>query len=255
MKFKYKQIKEFLSQTSFKNAPVIPLSARSGANIDILIEAIETNIPTPKRNPKAKPIMLIARSFDINKPGTLPQGLTGGVLGGALKQGLFRIGDEIEIKPGRVVEEKNKTVWYPITTRISGLKTGGQDVKEVGPGGSIGVMTLLDPAVVKSDSLAGSLAGKVGELPSALDQIKLEVHLLDRVVGLKEELEVKPLTQGELLMINVNSTSTVGVVSDLEKKSIRCNLKKPICAESGSRVTISRRLGNRFRLIGYGILK
>ncbi|MBI4149477.1 hypothetical protein HY491_03440, partial [Candidatus Woesearchaeota archaeon] len=29
----------------------------------------------------------------------------------------------------------------------------------------------------------------------------------------------------------------------------------PVCAEKGSRVTISRRIGNRFRLIGYGILQ
>jgi len=40
----------------------------------------------------------------------------------------------------------------------------------------------------------------------------------------------------------------------LSKNKIKCKLKKPICAEKGSRITISRMVGNRFRLIGYGII-
>jgi translation initiation factor 2 subunit 3 len=32
-------------------------------------------------------------------------------------------------------------------------------------------------------------------------------------------------------------------------------LKLPVCADVGARVTISRMVGNRFRLIGYGIIK
>jgi translation initiation factor 2 subunit 3 len=154
-----------------------------------------------------------------------------------------------------MVEEKNKKIWYPLKTKILGLETGGEHVKEVVPGGSIGALTSLDPAIVKSDSLAGSLVGRPGELPEIQYEIKLETHLLDRVVGSKEDLEVKPVAKKEILMLNVNSTATVGVVASLSKGVIECILKKPICAEVGARVTISRRLGNRFRLIGYGILK
>ena len=56
-------------------------------------------------------------------------------------------------------------------------------------------------------------------------------------------------------MLNCNSAATVGVVVDPSKKNTVCALKKPICAKSGDRITISRRVGDRFRLIGYGILK
>jgi len=56
-------------------------------------------------------------------------------------------------------------------------------------------------------------------------------------------------------MLNVNSAATVGVVTELGKKEVKMILKLPICAEKGSRITISRRIGNRFRLIGYGVLK
>jgi len=251
----YKQIKDFLKDTIYKDAPIIPVSARNNVNIDILVEAIEKNIPTPKRDPKADPVMLVARSFDVNKPGKKIKDMVGGILGGAVKQGVLKTGDEIELKPGRMIEEKNKKIWQPIKTKIISLQAGGQTVKQVNPGGSIGILTSLDPAVVKSDSLGGSIVGLPGTLPEILYNITLETHLLDRVIGLKEELEVKPITQKEILMLNVNSTATVGVVTELKKNTITCILKKPICAEKGDRVTISRRVGTVFRLIGYGILK
>jgi translation initiation factor 2 subunit 3 len=60
---------------------------------------------------------------------------------------------------------------------------------------------------------------------------------------------------GEALMLNVNSAATVGIVNDLSKKLVKCKLKLPVCAAIGARVTISRMIGNRFRLIGYGIIK
>jgi translation initiation factor 2 subunit 3 len=251
----YNDIKKFLSSTSFKDAPVIPISAIHNANVDILIETIEKLIPTPKRDPKAEPLLLCARSFDINKPGSLPENITGGILGGALTQGKLKIGDEIEIKPGRVYQKANQLVTEALVTKITGLMTGGEQVDEITPGGSVAVQTSLDPAVVGGDGLVGSLVGSVGKLPPVWHALKLDVNLLERVVGAKDELVVKPLASNEVLMLNVNSAATVGVVSDLKKKKATLNLKLPVCASLGSKVTISRRHGNRWRLIGYGVIE
>ena len=90
--------------------------------------------------------------------------------------------------------------------------------------------TTLDPAVVKSDSLTGSVVGLPGKLPSIYYQVNLEIFLLERVLGTKEETEVKPLAKNEVLMLNCNSAATVGVVLDPSKKNTICVLKKPICA-------------------------
>jgi translation initiation factor 2 subunit 3 len=251
----YKQIKDFLQGTDYEDAPIIPLSARANVNVDVLIKAIEEYLPTPKRDLDKEPVMLVARSFDINKPGTNPAKLVGGVLGGTVKEGKFKVGDEIEIAPGYMVEEKNKKVWKPLKTKIIEIFTGSEAVNEIVPGGSMALSTTLDPTVVKSDALTGSLVGRVGKLPPIHYQISLETHLLKRVVGTKEETEVKPLAKNEILMLNVNSAATVGVVIDPSKKKTTCMLKKPISAHPGERITISRRVGDRFRLIGYGILK
>ncbi len=250
----YKEIKKFVKGTSYEKAPIIPISAQQNANIDILVEIIEKNLKTPKRNPKAEPIMFIARSFDINRPGIDYSKLVGGVLGGALKQGILKVGQDIEIKPGFGIEDKGKKEYKEISTKIVGLKSGSSDVKEIGPGGTIGVLTSLDPAIVKSDSLAGNVVGLHGKLPPVWYEFNLETHLLERVVGVKEDLSVDPIKINEILMLNVNSAATVGVVIELKKDLIKCKLKLPVCAETGSKVTISRRIGNRFRLIGYGVI-
>ncbi|MBR9692702.1 translation initiation factor IF-2 subunit gamma, partial [Candidatus Woesearchaeota archaeon] len=250
----YQQIQEFLKDTKFEDAPIVPISAQRGVNIDVLIQALLDTFTVPDRDPKADPLMVVARSFDINKPGSKPVKLQGGVLGGALKAGKLKVGEEVEIRPGRIVEEANKLKAKPLKATITGLVTGGTPVEEVGPGGSIALMTSLDHGIVRSDMLTGSVVGHPGKLPPVWDKLILQTTLLERVVGSQEELKVNPITPNELLMLNVNSAATVGIVSTTGKGKVHCKLKKPICAAVGSRVTISRRVGTRFRLIGYGVI-
>jgi translation initiation factor 2 subunit 3 len=251
----YEQISAFLKGTPYAQAPIIPLSAQHGANIHHLIAAIEEVVPTPARDPEATPLMLVARSFDINKPGIKPDKLVGGVLGGAVIKGRLKVGDDVEIRPGRVVAEQNQQVAKPIKARIVGLMTGGAPVDAVAPGGSIAIMTSLDPSIVKSDQLTGNVVGLEGQLPPIWTEFKLKTVLLDRVVGSQVELDVEPIKKGEMLMLNVNAAATVGMVTELSKNEFFCKLRLPVCAEKGSKVTISRRVGTRFRLIGYGSIQ
>ncbi len=250
----YNEIIEFLKGSGFEEAPIVPISSQQKVNIDALISAIELTIPTPKRDMTKAPLMFVARSFDVNRPGTNPLEMVGGVLGGSVKQGILKVQDDIEIRPGRRIEKSGKVIWQPIKTKIVELKTGGLSVETVGPGGSIGVMTLLDPSLVKSDALSGSVVGTT-ELPLVWNDLKLEIFLLERVVGAKDKLVVEPIRLGENLMLNVNSAATVGAVIELQKGHFTCRLKLPVCAEKSSRVTISRLIGSRWRLIGYGIIK
>jgi len=250
----YKQIKNFVKGTDYENAPIVPISAQHKAGISTLIKTIEDTIPTPKRDISTDPIMLVARSFDINRPGIPPKDIRGGILGGGMRQGVLKIGQEVEIKPGRKVVEKNKDVYKQITTKIIDLSYARDSVKEISPGGTVGILTSLDPSIVKSDSLSGSIVGLPGKLPDTLYEITLAPNLMGRVVGTQEELNVDPIKIGEALMLNVNSAATVGMVTGLKKKKVICKLKIPICAELNSKVTISRNIGNRFRLIGYGDL-
>src|SRR3989344_7443935 len=74
----HRQIQEFLAGTEYQDASIIPISARANANIDVLLRAIQESILTPSRNLQKDPLMLVARSFDVNRPGTKPKQLVGG---------------------------------------------------------------------------------------------------------------------------------------------------------------------------------
>lgn len=251
----FEQIKGFIKGTKFESSPIMPVSAQRRVNLDVLIQAIQENIPTPDRGNEKNPLMFVARSFDINKPGSNPLEMVGGVLGGSLKQGTLKTGDEIEIRPGRKIEKSGKVSWEPLATKIQELKTGGESVNEVKPGGSIGILTKLDPSIVKSDALTGSVVGKKGEMPEVWNELRLQIHLLERVVGAKDKLIVEQIKLGETLMLNVNSAATTGIVAEIKKDTILCRLRLPVCAELTSRATISRLIGARWRLIGYGMIK
>jgi translation initiation factor 2 subunit 3 len=251
----YKQIKEFVKGTVAENAPIIPVSAHHGANVDVLLKAIEDIIDTSEKDIDLPPRMYIARSFDVNKPGSEIKSLKGGVIGGSIIQGVLEVGKEIEIRPGIKVSEGNKTSWKPIVTKIVSLGVGGKKVKKACPGGLVGVGTELDPALTKSDALSGSVAGEPGTLPPTLDEITIKTKLLDRVVGSKDELAIEPLKTNEVLMLNIGTATTVGVITSARDDIAEIKLKLPVCADKGDRVALSRRVGSRWRLIGYGIIQ
>jgi len=250
----YKEIKTFLKGTCAEKAPIIPISAINGINVNYLVEAIEKYILTPKRELSKNPIMYVARSFDVNRPGAKYESLVGGILGGVLKSGKLKEGEEIELRPGIKVEKEGRNFWKPIKAKIVGLKSGGLSLKEVQPGGSIGLLTSLDPAIVKTDNLTGNVAGHVGKLPPVWDELTLSIRLLERVVGSKKDLNVEPIKRGEILMLNVGSSATVGNVIELSKNDVSFRLKLPVCASFDDRFSVSRLIENRFRLIGVGCI-
>jgi translation initiation factor 2 subunit 3 len=248
----YEQILKFIEGTCAEGAPIIPVSAHQNINIDVLIKALQSYIPTPKRDLTKPPIMYAARSFDINKPGLRPKDLKGGVIGGSLIQGTLKHGEEIEICPGRKIEIEGKKTTEAITTNIESLITGGKLVKQASPGGLIAIGTNLDPARTKSDSFAGKVIGKVGQLPPTLERFNLSINLLKRVVGTIEEKNVEPIKTNEPLMLTIGTATTVGIVSKFHGDKISVELKLPVCANIGQRIAISRRIDGRWHLIGYG---
>ena len=251
----YRQIKDFVKGTVAENAPIVPISAQQNLNVDMVIEAIEKTVPTPPRDINKPALLKIARSFDINRPGATPEALKGGVIGGSLSQGVMHTGDKIEICPGRLVEYEGRKQWVPIQTKVVTLLAGKNVQEEITPGGLMGVGTLLDPIITKSDALVGQVAGEPGKLPSARSAFTMNMRLLERVVGVTDESSVEPIHSSEPLMLNVGTATTVGVVTSAREGGIvQVQLKRPVCAEKGDRVAVSRRIGARWRLIGVGTI-
>jgi translation initiation factor 2 subunit 3 len=246
----YNQIIEFVSGSVAEKAPIIPISAQHRMNIDVLIENIEKYIPTPERINNNTGIMHILRSFDINKPGTPIKNIKGGALGGALIQGEFETGSEIEILPGIYNEKKNK--YEPIFSEIASLATGAGIVDKVKPGGLVAIGSKLDPSFIKSDSLIGSVIGKPNSLPDTVEEISIDINLFDTAVGTQDMVKVDPIKNKENLRLNIGTAVTTGTVTGSKNQRIEIRVKKPVCLMQKSKVAISRRIADRWRLIGAG---
>jgi len=253
----YKQILNFVKGTVAEGAPILPISAQLGYNIDVLCENIVHRIPVPVRDFKSSPRLIVIRSFDVNKPGTEVDDLTGGIAGGSILQGVLKVGDEIEVRPGIVSRDARGNIrCVPIYSKISTLFAEANDLQYAVPGGLIGVGTKIDPTLCRADRLVGQVLGEVGNLPEIFTELEINFFLLKRLLGVKiegdKQSRVNKLSKGEILMVNIGSTSTGGRVQAVKSDLAKIVLISPVCTKVNEKIALSRRVEKHWRLIGWG---
>jgi len=248
----YHEIQDFLRGTIAEKSPIVPVSAQRGINIDSLIQIIQERILTPQRDLTKPPIMSILRSFDVNRPGTPAMDVQGGVLGGSILQGRFKVGEDLEIRPGIRVEKGGKSFYVPVQTRLTSLRAGNQSVNEAVSGGLIGMGTLLDPSLTRADSLIGNIVGLPDHMPPVESNLTLGIELFDRAMGTEEQIPVDKIRTNEALVLNTGTSVSAGIVTSARDSVIDIELRRPVCIELNARVAISRRIGESWRLIGFG---
>ena len=151
------------------------------------------------------------------------------------------------------MNEKKKS-YEPILTEITSLGTAAGIVESVKPGGLVAIGTKLDPSMTRSDSFIGSVIGKPGTLPENSTKLKLNVNLFDSAVGATEDIKVNPIQNGELLRLNIGTAPVLGKVIKVKSSDIEIELRRPACIFENGHVAISRRIAERWRLIGAGIV-
>jgi translation initiation factor 2 subunit 3 len=219
------QIKKFVAGTVADQAPIVPVSAVLQYNMDAVCEYLVRKIPLPIRDFTSAPRLIVIRSFDVNRPGQDVAQLQGGVAGGSILQGVLKVGDEIEVRPGIVnkvtvtagaanksssgdddneddddddnkkdkdnknsnnnTEPTTKMVCTPIYSRIQSLYAETNDLQYAVPGGLIGVGTRIDPTLTRADRLVGQVLGLKGQLPAVFCEMELSYYLLRRLLGVK----------------------------------------------------------------------
>jgi len=243
----YNEIKTFVKGTVAENAPIIPVSALHRTNIDILIETIEERMTTPERDLTASPKLYIARSFDINKPGSEISKLRGGVLGGSITKGKICVGDEIEIRPG----VKIKDTYSYLRSKVIEIIHGNQKVQEATPGGLVSLQTELDPGLTRGDTLSGNFASQPDKLPQNSSTIKFKIELFDHIVGVENDQKVS-LHINDALLITQTIAKTVGIVTSMKKEVAEVKLKIPLCVDKDDKIALSKQVSGRWHLIGWG---
>lgn len=95
-------------------------------------------------------------------------------------------------------------------------------------------------------------------MPEVITELEVSYYLLKRLLGVKvkategEMAKVSGLKAEEKLMINVGSQSLGGTVIKVKTDTVRIEFAKPVCANKGDKIALSRRVDNNFRLIGWG---
>ena len=256
----HSDIKRFIKGTIAESAPIIPVSAQLKYNMDVLCEYI-TKIPIPIRDFSSDPQLTIIRSFDVNKPGSCLEDVKGGVVGGSITKGILKIGQKIEIRPGLIVTDSNGSLrCEPIYSEVVSLFAEQNKLSCAVSGGLIAIGTKIDPTLCKSDRMVGQVLGSVGQLPGTYNVIEISYQLLRKCFGTKQrndsnENKIRKLCVNENLMVNIGSQATSGIVKALKEDLAKITLGKPVCTDLEVKISLSRRIENHWRLIGWGKIR
>ena len=93
---------------------------------------------------------------------------------------------------------------------------------------------------------------KKGVLPEITYKIKIKYELFNEILGTEESKKVDPLKPKEMLMLNVNTTTTIGIIEKIKGNEIELSLNIPILPVKESNVGIARNINSHWRLIGFG---
>jgi translation initiation factor 2 subunit 3 len=251
---------------SQKIAPIVPVSATFGTNLDVVCEYLgRLNIPD-SRDSRGVFEMLVIRSFDVNKPGlseSTPSGkkpskskstgtdvrnIKGGVIGGSIMRGRLDVSDRLIILPGRhrklTKEEKddNKTeadfCYTPIVCVAKSIQSEKNDMKMAIAGGLMAIQVTIDPAHTRNDGLTGSVVLKESDyLASFADSQSAHTYrVFDKIIVRMENFMIDKsklkslLSNNTVIKINVNSNTIKAMVLKYSKKSneLRLYLVRPI---------------------------
>ena len=213
---------------------------------------------TQVRDFVSPPQMIVIRSFDVNRPGAEVDDIKGGVAGGSILQGVLRLGQEIEIRPGIVSKDADgRVTCTPIYSKIVTLKAENNELQYAVPGGLIGVGTTMDPALTRADRLVGCVLGEVGQLPDVYTELEVNFFLLRRLLGVRskegeKQSKVGKLAKNEVLMLNIGSMCTGARVAAVKGDLAKLALTSPVCTKAEEKVALSRRVEKHWRLIGWG---
>ena len=88
-------------------------------------------------------------------------------------------------------------------------------------------------------------------LPDITTSLKIKYNLFNQIDPLNK-IKIEPLKTAEMLMLSVNTSTTVGMIKKINSTEIEISLKIPIVPFKGDDVGIARNINNHWRLIGHG---
>jgi translation initiation factor 2 subunit 3 len=240
------QLDELLQKLEITPKYIIPTSVNKKIGIQNVIKAIMEVFPPKVEEEDDKIEFKITRSFDINKPGINWDSVEGGVIGGSLISGKLKVGDTIEIRPGRYSSNKDGFNVIPIKTKILSIESEKIKLDDIISGGLTAIGTDIDPVYCKDGKLEGSIMGLTGNLPDVYSEITMKINLTDAFEG---EWEPK---KKDTIFLQIGNVNTESQVVDIKEDKITFKLSKPSCIPKDSLILICSDNNEILRIVGYG---
>ena len=196
------------------------------------------------------PIFMISRSFDINRVNIKYDDIVGGVIGGSLIGGNFKIGDEIEILPGIISKnQEGEIIYKPHYTKIVSLKSETTELSNIGPGGLIGIGTNIDPYYCKNDNMIGMIAGLKGNMPAVYTEITIKYNTITFSDYKWNKFKTMPVT------IIVGTNNIDGKIINFNDDYVSVKLNKPACIPLDSIIILCNKTVDGFNISAYGYME
>ncbi len=209
------EVRERLQGTVLEGAPLVPVSARTGAGLEELVAVLDHLLEDAQpRADRGRPRLPIDRAFTIAGFGT--------VVTGTLSDGSLHVGDEVEILPrglrGRIrgLQTHKKKVETAIPGRRTAVNLSGVAVDEIERGDVLAYPGRLRPT--------RRLAVRLQLLPSAIRALRQD-DALDLFVGAAERRVRVTLLEGDEL-------------SPGEAGWVLLRLRQPVAVERGDRFIV-----------------
>ncbi|OQR92152.1 hypothetical protein ACHHYP_20153 [Achlya hypogyna] len=235
--------------SSAKTCAVLwPSSTTEGARLDVA-SLVAFLAALPSRAIGMALQMYVMQSHDPNRPGAAVENLKGGVAVSLITHGVLRIGDDVELRPGRFVRDHatGRVSCMPLRTRITGLQVSGSPVDSAGPGNLVTVNTTLDATLTRSHRLTGQRMGYVGTLPSIFTEV--EVMLAPKTHGRRN----RHLAKADAVRVAVGTMVASATVVWAHSDAVALALNTPLCIAPGDPVVMSLRRRNQWQVVGDGV--
>ena len=245
------ELDELLTKLNIKPQYIIPTALNKKIGLSNVIKAIMEIFPPELYDSCLNETteFRITRSFDINKPGTNWNEMSGGVFGGSLLTGSIKLGDEIEIRPGQYAKKKDGGFnVIPIVTTVNSIQTDKINIETLYPGGLTAIGTDIDPYYCKDDKLAGAIVGIKGTLPSVYQEIIMNITMTNDFDG-----EWTPKCN-DIVYLQIGNVNTEAQLVDIKDDDFKFKLSKPLCISSDSLIIVCRNIVNIIKIVGFGYL-
>ncbi len=222
-------VTETLENTVLEDAPIIPVSARSGAGLESLAQALADCLSgRPPRPDRGRPRLPIDRVFSLSGFGT--------VVTGTLTDGVIALGETVEIQPGG------------LSSRIRGLQTHKNKIEQASPGSRVAVnLTGLS----KDDLLRGQVVTTPGWLtPTILVDVQYR-HLGRLEKALRHNQEIKFFSGSAEVLARTRVLGQESIAPG-ESGWLQLRLREPVALVKGDRFII--RLPSPGQTLGGGVV-